>query len=123
MRVTPDTRAAADAPLVKTGRVMNMNLVQKQGPGALMDKLLPGLVAGFRRAWRPSLLLVLITLGFLGHGVYYSVGDYQTYFLPAVMALAIYFVGVEEGATSIFPGMYVHEFVHDGRHLLGFPCH
>jgi hypothetical protein len=24
---------------------------------------------------------------------------------------------------SIFPGMYVHEFVHDGRHLLGFPCH
>ena len=20
-------------------------------------------------------------------------------------------------------GMYVHEFVHDGRHLLGFPCH
>jgi hypothetical protein len=32
-------------------------------------------------------------------------------------------VGVEEGATAIFPGMYVHEFVHDGRHLLGFPCH
>ncbi len=37
--------------------------------------------------------------------------------------LAVYFVGVEEGATSIFRGMYVHEFVHDGRHLLGFPCH
>jgi hypothetical protein len=37
--------------------------------------------------------------------------------------LAIYFVGVEEGALSIFSGMYVHEFVHDGRHLLGFPCH
>ncbi len=35
----------------------------------------------------------------------------------------IYFVGVEEGATSIIPGMYVHEYVHDGRHLLGFPCH
>jgi hypothetical protein len=30
------------------------------------------------------------------------------------------FVGVEEVATSIFPGMYVHEFVHDGRRLLGF---
>lgn len=54
--------------------------------------LLPGLIGGFRRAWRPSLLLLLITLGFIGHGVYYSVGDYQTYFLPAVMALAI-FVG------------------------------
>jgi Probable cobalt transporter subunit (CbtB) len=40
-----------------------------------------------------------------------------------VLLLAIYFVGVEEGAVSIFPGMYVHEFVHDGRHLLGFPCH
>ncbi|GLS17705.1 cobalt transporter [Labrys miyagiensis] len=37
--------------------------------------------------------------------------------------LAIYFVGAEEGATSIFQGMYIHEWVHDGRHLLGFPCH
>jgi Probable cobalt transporter subunit (CbtB) len=40
-----------------------------------------------------------------------------------ILLLAVYFVGVEEGATSIFSGMYVHEFVHDGRHLLGFPCH
>jgi Probable cobalt transporter subunit (CbtB) len=40
-----------------------------------------------------------------------------------VLLLAVYFVGAEEGATSIVPGMYVHEFVHDGRHLLGFPCH
>jgi hypothetical protein len=37
--------------------------------------------------------------------------------------IAIYFVGAEQGATSLFSGMYVHEFVHDGRHLLGFPCH
>jgi cobalt transporter subunit CbtB len=37
--------------------------------------------------------------------------------------LLIYFVGVEEGATSLVDGVYVHEFVHDGRHLLGFPCH
>ncbi len=37
--------------------------------------------------------------------------------------LAIYFVGAEEGATSLLRGMYIHEFVHDGRHLLGFPCH
>ena len=43
-------------------------------------------------------------------------------FVP-VCLLAIYFVGAEEGATSIFKGMYIHEFVHDGRHLLGFPCH
>jgi hypothetical protein len=40
-----------------------------------------------------------------------------------ILLLAIYFVGAEEGATSLIPGMYVHEFVHDGRHLLGFPCH
>jgi hypothetical protein len=40
-----------------------------------------------------------------------------------LLILAIYFVGAEEGATSIVKGMYVHEFVHDGRHLLGFPCH
>jgi hypothetical protein len=37
--------------------------------------------------------------------------------------LALYFVGAEQGATSLFPGMYIHEFVHDGRHVLGFPCH
>ena len=40
-----------------------------------------------------------------------------------ILMLAIYFVGAEQGATSVFSGMGVHEFVHDGRHLLGFPCH
>jgi hypothetical protein len=40
-----------------------------------------------------------------------------------ILTLAIYFVGVEQGATSLINGMYVHEFVHDGRHLLSFPCH
>jgi hypothetical protein len=40
-----------------------------------------------------------------------------------LLLLAVYFVGAEQGAFSIFKGMYVHEFVHDGRHLLGFPCH
>lgn len=38
-------------------------------------------------------------------------------------ALLIYFVGAEQGATSLIAGHAVHEFVHDGRHLLGFPCH
>jgi hypothetical protein len=38
--------------------------------------------------------------------------------------LAIYFVGVDQGAVSVFGSdMHVHEFVHDARHLLGFPCH
>jgi Probable cobalt transporter subunit (CbtB) len=40
-----------------------------------------------------------------------------------ICLLGVYFVGAEEGATSIIKGMYVHEFVHDSRHLLGFPCH
>lgn len=37
--------------------------------------------------------------------------------------IAIYFVGAEQGATSLVGGNWVHEFTHDGRHLLGFPCH
>ena len=44
-------------------------------------------------------------------------------FAGLILIVAIYFVGAEQGATSIVNGMYVHEFVHDGRHLLGFPCH
>ena len=44
-------------------------------------------------------------------------------FAGLLCLLALYFVGAEQGATSIFPGMYIHEFVHDGRHLLGFSCH
>jgi len=44
-------------------------------------------------------------------------------FAGLIMLLALYFVGAEQGATSLIPGTYVHEFVHDGRHLLGFPCH
>jgi hypothetical protein len=44
-------------------------------------------------------------------------------FAGLLLLLAVYFVGAEQGAFSIFKGMYVHEFVHDGRHLLGFPCH
>jgi cobalt transporter subunit CbtB len=38
-------------------------------------------------------------------------------------AALLYFVGAEQGATSLFGGTWVHEFTHDGRHLLGFPCH
>jgi hypothetical protein len=44
-------------------------------------------------------------------------------FAGLMLLLALYFVGAEQGATSLVPGMYVHEFLHDGRHLLGFPCH
>ncbi len=40
-----------------------------------------------------------------------------------VLMFIIYFVGAEEGALSLIGGSSVHEFVHDARHLLGFPCH
>jgi hypothetical protein len=44
-------------------------------------------------------------------------------FAGIVLLVLVYFVGVEQGALSIVSGMKVHEFVHDARHLLGFPCH
>jgi len=35
-----------------------------------------------------------------------------------------YFIGVDQGATSVFgDNAYVHEFLHDARHFLGYPCH
>ena len=45
--------------------------------------------------------------------------------LTAFLALLVlYFVGMDQGATSVFGNnTVIHEFVHDARHLLGFPCH
>ncbi|HET8969908.1 MAG TPA: CbtB-domain containing protein [Candidatus Nanopelagicales bacterium] len=44
--------------------------------------------------------------------------------LAALLAVVgLYFVSAEEGATSLIAGNAVHEWVHDSRHLLGFPCH
>ncbi|MDT4994660.1 MAG: hypothetical protein QOH97_4552 [Actinoplanes sp.] len=42
-----------------------------------------------------------------------------------LLALAVYyFIGVDQGAVSVFGNdTHIHEFVHDGRHFLGFPCH
>jgi hypothetical protein len=37
--------------------------------------------------------------------------------------VALYLVGGEQGAVSLIGGHWVHEFAHDGRHMLGFPCH
>lgn len=44
-------------------------------------------------------------------------------FAFVVALILLYFVSTEQGAFALFDGMYVHEYVHDGRHLLGFPCH
>ncbi len=44
-------------------------------------------------------------------------------FAALLAIVAMYFVSAEQGATSVFSGTGVHEWVHDARHLLGFPCH
>jgi hypothetical protein len=52
-------------------------------------------------------------------------GDIAPWAVLALLlaTIALYFVSTEQGAVSLFEGSAVHEFVHDGRHLLGFPCH
>jgi len=44
-------------------------------------------------------------------------------FVGLLALIVLYFVSSEQGATSVFSGSYIHEFLHDGRHLLAFPCH
>ena len=64
----------------------------------------------------------LLSLGMRG-STGLTVLTHPTVLAGVVLLILVYFVGVEEGALSIFSGMKVHEFVHDARHLLGFPCH
>lgn len=42
--------------------------------------------------------------------------------LAALFALLIYLVQYDQGAISQ-SGLFMHEAMHDGRHLLGVPCH
>lgn len=44
-------------------------------------------------------------------------------FALALLFVGVYIVGIEQGATSLVSGSFVHEFVHDARHLAGLPCH
>jgi hypothetical protein len=44
-------------------------------------------------------------------------------FASLLALIAIYFIGAEQGATALISGHYLHEFVHDGRHIMAFPCH
>jgi hypothetical protein len=42
--------------------------------------------------------------------------------VPALLTL--YFVGLDQGPSSISgSNTAIHEFMHDARHLLAFPCH
>jgi hypothetical protein len=44
-------------------------------------------------------------------------------FATVMLLFLLFVVGVEQGAISVVGGNYIHEFFHDSRHLLGFPCH
>ncbi len=44
-------------------------------------------------------------------------------FVFLTAAIVLFFISAEQGIVSIAGGTAVHEWVHDGRHLLGFPCH
>ncbi|MCH1865542.1 CbtB-domain containing protein [Nocardioides sp. CFH 31398] len=44
-------------------------------------------------------------------------------FAGLLSLLVLFFVSADQGAVSIPAGTAVHEWVHDGRHLLAFPCH
>lgn len=44
--------------------------------------------------------------------------------LTLLALIVYYFVGFDQGAVSVFGSdTHIHEFLHDARHLLGFPCH
>jgi hypothetical protein len=43
-------------------------------------------------------------------------------FVLAAAVLTVYLVGFDQGALSQ-SGMFLHELMHDGRHLMGVPCH
>ena len=56
-----------------------------------------------------------------------ALGSAATWWLVATVVFSLlvyYFIGVDQGAISVFGNdMHVHEFLHDGRHVLAFPCH
>ena len=42
--------------------------------------------------------------------------------LAGLLLVAIYLVQFDQGTVSQ-TGTFLHELMHDGRHLLGVPCH
>jgi hypothetical protein len=44
-------------------------------------------------------------------------------FVFLAAAVVLFFISADQGIISIPSGTAIHEWVHDGRHLLGYPCH
>jgi hypothetical protein len=66
----------------------------------------------------------LTTAGVSAHALSQTQRVLLLSFTVLAALLVYYFVGVDQGATSVFgKTMVLHEFVHDSRHFLGFPCH
>ncbi|MDX6647713.1 MAG: hypothetical protein QOK40_3440 [Miltoncostaeaceae bacterium] len=42
--------------------------------------------------------------------------------LVPLFLMVLYLLGLDQGAIS-HAGSYLHELMHDGRHLLALPCH
>jgi hypothetical protein len=44
-------------------------------------------------------------------------------FFGLLAIVGLFFISADQGAVSIPAGNAIHEWVHDSRHLLGYPCH
>ncbi|MBA3781590.1 CbtB-domain containing protein [Nocardioides sp. InS609-2] len=44
-------------------------------------------------------------------------------FFGLLSVLVLFFISADQGAVSLPAGNAIHEWVHDGRHLMGYPCH
>ena len=44
-------------------------------------------------------------------------------FVFLAASIVLFFISTDQGIVSIPAGNAIHEWVHDGRHLLGYPCH
>ena len=47
----------------------------------------------------------------------------RAWLIVLLAAAALYMVTMENGAVLAQGARYLHAAFHDGRHLLGFPCH
>ncbi|WUJ70308.1 CbtB-domain containing protein [Kribbella soli] len=45
------------------------------------------------------------------------------YLIAVLSFIALYLMLQDNGAVLSSLAPYVHEFTHDGRHILGVPCH
>lgn len=44
-------------------------------------------------------------------------------FFGLLAVLVLFFISADQGAVSLPGGTLIHEWFHDGRHLMGYPCH